>query len=178
MKFSFAILLTFTLVMPSFISNNVFATSSRVSKIVSEDVTERLEDIQALKHSIRDLKLQIQVLNVVLIEAKKHPSNKKLYVNGRKVADAITAITILGGALATYKLHNKASALKIASFIGGLSTAISVLLGLAADLSTDETETVEDKIVEVNKLLAATTVNLNKEIKLLCASEPSNQMCR
>ena len=103
MKFSFAILLTFTLVMPSFISNNVFATSSRVSKIVSEDVTERLEDIQALKHSIRDLKLQIQVLNVVLIEAKKHPSNKKLYVNGRKVADAITAITILGGALATYK---------------------------------------------------------------------------
>ncbi len=151
---------------------------SRTESVMSQDTTERLENISELKSSMRSLKLQISTLEIALAEAKKHKSRKRLYNNTKKTADAITAITILSGAMASYYFENKLNVLKIASLVGGVSTSVSVIASLAADLSTDEAEIVSAKIADIKPILKATEVNLAKEIKLLCSHEPSNQMCR
>ncbi len=152
--------------------------SSRTDSVISQDTTERLENISELKNSIRSLKLQISTLEIALEEAKKHKSRKKLYNNTKKISDAITAITILSGAIGAYYFENKVSVLKVASAIGGLSTSVSVISGLLADMSTDEAEIVTNKIADIKPILKATEANLAKEVKLLCNQEPSNQMCR
>ncbi|MBC7427241.1 MAG: hypothetical protein H7336_01435 [Bacteriovorax sp.] len=175
-KSSFTSLLLLT-VMIFGTSMNAMA-SARTDKLISQDTTERLENISELKSNIRSLKLQISTLQIALVEAKKHKSKKKIYVNTKKVADALTAITILGGALGSYYFENKINVLKIASLIGGLSTSVSVITGLLADMSSDEAEAVTNKISDITPILKATQVNLVSEINLLCNQEPSNQMCR
>lgn len=152
--------------------------STRTAAVMLQDTTERLENIAELKSNIRSLKLQIKTLQIALIEAKKHKSKKKLYNSTKKISDAITAITILSGAMASYYFENKLNVLKIASLIGGVSTSVSVISGLLADMSTDEAEIVTNKIADILPILKATETNLASEIKLLCAQEPSNQMCR
>lgn len=154
------------------------SASSRTELVMVQDTTERLENISELRSSIRSLKLQISTLEIALEEAKKHKSKKRLYNNAKKTADAITAITILSGAMASYYFENKLNILKIASLIGGISTSVSVIAGLAADLSTDEAEIVTNKIADIRPILKATEINLVKEIRLLCKQEPSNQMCK
>lgn len=161
----------------SFVLSSASA-SSRTESVMVQDTTERLENISELKSSMRSLKLQISTLEIALVEAKKHKSGKRLYNNTKKTADAITAITILSGAMASYYFENKLNVLKVASLVGGISTSVSVIAGLAADLSTDEAEIVANKIADITPILRATEVNLVKEIKLLCNQEPSNQMCR
>lgn len=170
------IMLLATFILSSFGSQTY--ASVRTQKVLLQDTTERLENITELKGNIRSLKLQIKTLQIALVEAKKHKSKKKLYNNTKKIADAITAITILSGAMASYYFENKINVLKIASFVGGLSTSVSVITGLLADMSTDEAEAVTSKISEITPLLKATEVNLVSEIKILCHQEPSNQMCR
>ncbi|MBC7715267.1 MAG: hypothetical protein H7177_18115 [Rhizobacter sp.] len=152
--------------------------STRTDSVIAQDTTERLENIRELRGSIRSLKLQIKTLEIALVEAKKHKSNKKIYTTTKKISDAITAITILSGAMASYYFENKLNVLKIASFVGGLSTSVGVISGLLADMSSDEAETVTNKISDITPILKATETNLASEIKLLCNQEPSNQMCR
>ena len=173
--FLFTILL-FSLLLTSF--SGVLLASSRTDELVSIDTTERLENIAELKKNIKSLKLQIQTLNIALTEAKKHKSTKMLWTNTEKISDAITALTILVGALATYHFKNKARVLKIATFVGGLSSSLSVISGLVADLSTDDAEIITNKINEIMPILKATEINLTRETKHLCKLEPSNQMCR
>lgn len=115
---------------------------------------------------------------MALEEAKKHKSKKKVYNNTKKIADAITALTILSGAIAAYRFENKINVLKVASFVGGLSSSVSVISGLLADMSTDEVEAINTKIGEIKPILKATETNLGLEVKYLCSKEPSNQMCR
>lgn len=176
MKFSLPVILIVTFLFSS-LPGSAFS-SSRVNTVVDSDVTERLETIYTLKKSMKDLNVQLSVYSTALEEAKKNNSHKKLYTNTRKVADAITALTILGGAIASYRFKNEVKVVQIASFIGGLSSSTSVLTSLLADLSSDEANTLQVKVDEVKTVLKATNINLNKEIKLLCLSEPSNQMCR
>ena len=151
---------------------------SRAEAAMAEDTTERLENIAELKSSMRSLKIQIKTLNIALVEAKKHKSKKKLWNNTKKISDAITALTILSGAIASYHFENKAKVLKIASFVGGLSSSVSVITGLLAEMSTDQVEIVTNKIEDIMPILKATEINLNSEVKLLCKQEPSNQMCK
>lgn len=176
MKVSVSLLLLFTL----FFSGmpEVSFSASRMDALVQQDTTERLETIYILKKSLKELNVQLTVLDTALVAAKKKRSNKKVYVNTRKVADAITALTILGGAIASYHFKNEVKVVKIASFIGGLSTSTAVLASLMADLATDEAEALKSKIGDLNTIIAASNINLNKEIKLLCRNEPSNQMCK
>ncbi len=176
MKASFSILFLVTILISS-IAMNAFG-SSRVNRVVDADVTERLESIEALKKSLKDLNLQLQVLNTALEEAKLKKNHKNVYLNTRKIADAVTALTVLGGAIATYRFKNDAKVLKIATFIGGLSTSTSVLASLMADLSTDQAEIVQGKIDDLQMIIKATYTNLGRETKLLCSLEASNQMCR
>jgi hypothetical protein len=176
MKTTLSYALLFTLSISVF--SGYAIASSRVNDIVEQDVTERLETIQTLKKSMRDMKVQLSVLNTALEEAKKKKSHKKIYGDTKKVADALTALTILGGALSAYAFKDEVRVIKIASLIGGISGSVSVLAGLASDLSTDEAEAVQAKISELNGLIKATELNLGKEVKSLCDSEPSNQMCR
>ncbi|MBC7539574.1 MAG: hypothetical protein H7281_12190 [Bacteriovorax sp.] len=159
---------------------NVFSEAlgaSRVSAVVDSDMTERLESIYILKKSMKELNVQLSVLNTALEIAKKTPSHKKIYLNSRKVADTITALTLLGGAIASYHFKNEVKVVKIATFIGGISTSTSVLTSLMADLSTDEAEALQAKIDDLGSIIKASNINLNREIKLLCKVEPSNQMC-
>lgn len=152
--------------------------SSRIDAVMSEDTTVRLENIAELKGNIRSFKLQISTLEIALEEAKTKKSRKKLYNNSKKIADAITALTILSGAIAAYRFENKINVLKVASFVGGLSSSVSVISGLLADMSTDEVEAINTKIGEIKPILKATETNLAREVKYLCGKEPSNQMCR
>ena len=154
------------------------SASSRIDEVVNTDTTERLEGIHELKKSLRELNRQLAVYSTALEEAKKQPSHKSFFKNTKKVADATTALTILGGAIASYHFRDEVKVIKIASFVGGLSSSTSVLISLLADLTADEAEALQDKIDETKQILNATNINLNKEIKLLCTSEPSNQMCR
>lgn len=158
--------------------SSVSMAASRMNSLVQEDTTERLESIAMLKKSLKTLNLELSVLNTALEQARKKRSYKKAYTNTRKISDAITALTILGGAIASYHFKNQAKVVKIASFIGGLSSSTSVLTSLLADLSSDEANLLMGKIDDLKTIMAATIVNLNKEVKLLCGAEPSNQMCR
>jgi galactitol-specific phosphotransferase system IIB component len=170
-----SLLILFSLLLPEFSAKA--ETPSRVASLYSIDTTERLENIYILKKSLKELNIQVSVLDTALIEAKKKRNHKKIYVTTRKISDAITALTILGSAIATYHFNNEMRIIKIASFIGGLSTSISVLSSLLADLSTDEAEALKNKLDDLATIIKATNVNLNHEIGILCHSEPSNQMC-
>lgn len=152
--------------------------SSRMDKILLEDTTERLENIASLRSDIRELKLQMRTFEIALEEAKKKPSSRRTWNNAKKISDAVTAFTILGGAIAAYHFENKTNVLKIASFIGGLSSASSVITGLVADMSSDQIEVLTSKISELKPILLATEINLKQEVKYLCMKEPSNQMCK
>lgn len=169
-----------------FLSINLLVTSigsgvlasSRTDALIREDVTERLENIAELKSEIRAFKVQLKTLDIALEEAKKKRSRKKLWSNTKKISDAVTALTILSGAIAAYHFENKINVLKIASFIGGLSSSVAVITGLLADMSTDEAEIISNKIADLKPIIKATEVNLSNEVKLLCGLEPSNQMCK
>lgn len=176
MKASILIIFFFTVIL-SVLPITSFS-ASRINSILQEDTTERLESIYILKKSLKELNVQLSVLNTALQEATKKPSHKKLYGNTKKIADATTALTILGGAIASYRFKNKVKVIKIASFIGGISSSTSVLSSLMADLSSDEAEVLQGRIKDLNAIVLATNTNLNKEIKVLCLAEPSNQMCR
>lgn len=173
MRIAFSFLLTMTLLFSASSSH----CSSRVREVIDGDVTERLETIHALKKSMKELNLQLSVYDTALEEAKSKHSHKKLFVTSKKVADAVTALTILTGAIASHYFNDEVKVLKIGSFIGGLSASTSVLSNLMADLSSDEAAEIQGKIDDLNTIIRATDTNLNKEIKLLCHSEPSNQMC-
>ncbi|RPJ77974.1 MAG: hypothetical protein EHM20_05025 [Alphaproteobacteria bacterium] len=175
MKRSISLVLFFTIIFTSIPSTSM--GNSRIDYLVQEDTTERLENIHILKMSLKELKVELAVLDTALIYARKKPSHKKIYSNSKKVADAITALTVLGGAIASYHFKNKVKVVKIASFIGGLSSSTSVLTSLMADFSTGEAEELKSKIDDLNSIIRATNINLNREIKMLCKSEPSNQMC-
>lgn len=176
MKFTLPFLLILALAMTSLPSSSV--ASGRVNSVIRLDTTERLESIALLKQSLKKLNVELSVLHTALEEAQKKPSHKKIYVNTRKIADAITALTILGGAIASYHFDNSVKVIKIASFIGGLSSSTSVLSSLMADLSSDEADVLKGKIGDLKTIIKASTINLNNEVKILCKSEPSNQMCR
>jgi len=154
----------------------IFA-SSKVDKLIQSDTTERLENITELKKSIRSLKVQMRTLELALVEAKKKKTGKRAYVKSKKVSDAIAAISGLGGAIAATFMEDKIRVLKITSFVFGISTSVSVIFDLLAEMSTDEAEIVQSKIDEVKPILKATESNLALEVKLLCKNEPSNQMC-
>ena len=176
MRASVFTILFFAMIL-SAIPTNSFGVS-RINAILEEDTTERLESIYLLKKSLKELHVQLSVLETALLEASKKPSRKKLYENSSKIADAVTALTILGGAIASYRFKNKVKVIKIASFIGGISSSTSVLTSLAADLSSDEAASLIGRIKDLSAIVAATNTNLSKEIKILCKAEPSNQMCR
>ncbi len=152
--------------------------SSRTDALLRHDITERLENIAELKTEIRSFKVQLKTLDIALAEAKTKRSRKKMWSNTKKISDAVTALTILSGAIAAYHFENKINVLKIASFIGGLSSSVAVITGLLADMSTDEAEIIGNKINDLKPILKATETNLNNEVKLLCGMEPSNQMCK
>ena len=172
--------LIFTLMMSLILSasGSSATTLSRTQSVMRQDLTERLENIDELRGSLRSLKLQISTLEIALTEARKIKSRKKIYKNTKTAADALTAITILSGAMASYYFENKLNIFKIASLIGGVSTSVSVIAGLAAEFSTDEAEIILAKIADIKPILKATESNLSKEVKLLCSQEPSNQMCQ
>ncbi len=176
MRISFPFILTVTLLL-SLMPVRAFS-SSRVQDIVAVDVTERLETIDTLKKSLRELKVQLSVYSTALDEEKSKKSHKKIFVNSKKVADAVTAFTILGGTIASHYFKDDVKVIKIASLIGGLSASTSVLTNLMADLSNDQVQEIQDKIDDLNIIIKASIANLNNEIQLLCQSEPSNQMCR
>ncbi len=175
MKTPVSLVLFFTILLSSVPS--ISLGNSRIDSLVQEDTTERLENIQILKKSLRELRVQLAVLDTALIQAQKKPGHKKIYTNSKKVADAITALTVLGGAIASYHFKNKVKVVKIASFIGGVSSSTSVLSSLMADFSSGEAQELKEKIEDLNSIITASNINLNREIKLLCKSEPSNQMC-
>ena len=176
MKTSVSFLLFFTMLISSM--SSLALGASRVNDIVAMDTTERLEGIYILKKSMKELNVQLSVLNTALEIAKKKPSHKKIYLNSKKVADTITALTLLGGAIASYHFKNEVKVVKIATFIGGLAASTSVLASLMADLNTDEAEALQGKINDLSAIVKASNINLNKEINSLCRLEPSNQMCR
>ncbi len=167
------ILLSLTL---SSVPNMAFS-ASRVDSLIQQDTTERLEDISELKHSIRSLKVQIRTLELALVEAKKKRSGKKNFVKAKKCADAVTAISTLGGALAATFFDDKIKVIKVTSLLFGISSSFSVILDLLAEMTTDEAENVQTKIDDIKPILKATEANLVLEVKLLCKNEPSNQMC-
>lgn len=116
---------------------------------------------------------ELAVLKTALAIAKKKPNHKKLYNNTKKLSDAITALAIVSGTIATYYLNKELKILKLAA----VSTAVSILMSLMDDLSPGDIELVEGKISELKQLINASNINLNNEEKALCAQEPSNQMC-
>ena len=64
MKTTLSYALLFTLSISVF--SGYAVASSRVNDIVEQDVTERLETIQTLKKSSRDMNVQLSVLNTAL----------------------------------------------------------------------------------------------------------------
>lgn len=172
-KYFSTIILVFCLSLPVWAN-----ASSKLDKLIAFDTTERLENIEELKHNIRSLKVQIRTLEIALVEAKKKRSGKRTWNKTKRYSDAVSAIATLGGAIAGCFFEDKIKVLKISSFIFGISTSVGVLAGLASDLTTDEADNVQTKIDELIPLLKATETNLNLEVKLLCEIEPSNQKCR
>lgn len=150
---------------------------SRVGKIIAEDITERLENIAELNTNLRSLNLQLKTLNIALEDAKKQSNRKGFYTVTKRVADATSAITTLAGAVAAARYENKTKVFRITSVIFGVSSGVSVLAGLAAELAPGEVTNIQLKINEARIILEATEKSLELEIKLLCQSEPSNQMC-
>lgn len=176
MQKTVSLVLFFTIIFTSIPSTSM--ANSRIDYLVNEDTTERLENIYILKTSLKELKVELTVLDTAFIYARKKRNTKKIYSNTKKVADAITALTVLGGAIASYHFKNKVKVVKIASLIGGISSSTSVLSSLMADFSTGEAQELKEKIDDLNSIIRATNINLNREIKMLCKTEPSNQMCR
>lgn len=172
-KYFTSIILVFCLSLPVWAN-----ASSKLDKLVALDTTERLENIDELKHNIRSLKVQMRTLEIALVEAKKKRSGKKTWNRTKRYSDAVSALATLGGAIAGCFFEDKIRVLKISSFIFGISSSVGVLSGLAADLTTDEADNVQTKIDEIIPLLKATETNLTLEVKLLCQNEPSNQKCR
>ena len=152
--------------------------TSRVSSVIVQDTTERLENIKELNQSIRSLRLQLKTLDIALEDAKKVKSRKKIYSNTKRYSDAISALTTLGGAIGAVYMEDKIKLLKYTSMVFGVSQGVSVLASLAADMAEDEAEHVQLKIKEITVILKATEKNLELEENLLCKSEPSNQMCK
>lgn len=169
-----------------FLSANLFMLSSpmnaseRTRRIFKADITERLENIAELKKDIRSLKLRLKTFDIAIEEAKAKPaSHKATYNTVKKMAEVVTTISLLVVTVEAYRTKGPTPSqlVKPASVIASISSAVTGVSGVLADLSANDLELLNNKIKELKLELAATEKNLNEESHLLCKQEPSNQMC-
>ncbi len=154
-------------------------SSMRTRKMLKEDTTERLENIKELKKNIRSLKVRLKNFETAIIEAKKKPNRKAMYVYTKKFAEVVTTVTLLVVTVSAYRNAEMGTTklVKPGSIVASVSSAISGISGVLSDLSNNDLELLNGKVKELSLELSATETNLNEETYLLCSQEPSNQMC-
>lgn len=176
MKKIFIILLMANFILLSFEG----VASERTSKIMKADTTERLENIQELKKSIRSMKLRLKSFEIAILEAKKKPTSYRVkYSYIKKISEVITTLSLLVVTVEAYRTKNLGpnKVVKPASVVAAISSAISGVSGVLLELSDNELELLNNNVKELRAELSATEKNLNEESDLLCSQEPSNQMC-
>lgn len=176
MKKTFIILLIANLMLLSFET----VASERTRRIMKADLTERLENIHELKKNIRSMKLRLKSFETAISDAQSKPASRKVtYSYVKKFSEVITTLSLLLVTVEAYRTKgvNPSKVVKPASVVASISSAISGVAGVLADLSDNELELLNNKVKELRAELSATEKNLSEESNLLCSQEPSNQMC-
>jgi hypothetical protein len=176
MKNIFVILLSLNLFLVTFSTES----SERTRKLMSSDTTERLENIKDMRQSIRAMKLRLKNFAIAIEDAKKKPAGyRTTYLYVKKFSEVITTLSLLVVTVEAYRTQELGlnKMVKPASVIASISSAVSGVAGVLADLSSNELEILNNKVKELNAELSATEKNLSHETQVLCSQEPSNQMC-